>query len=166
MEASNKNYEIGQHVVYPLQGVGIIKDINEKKFKGKTILYYTIYLDISDMTVMVPVENAQNIGIRPIVTEHEAKDALESITGTYEPVTVDWKIRYTMNLEMLKEGTIKSIASVVRSLYHRSKVKELPVQERKLYDSALRILIDEVSFALETDKHDVEEMVFTRLESE
>lgn len=166
MDTSNINYKIGQHVVYPLQGVGIIKDINEKKFKGNSILYYTIYLDISDMTVMIPVDNAQNIGIRPIVSANEAEEALDSITGTYEPVSVDWKIRYTMNLEMLKEGTIKSIASVVQSLYHRSKVKELPVQERKLYDSALRILIDEVSFSLKSGKKDVEEMIFTRLESE
>ncbi|MCF7954107.1 MAG: CarD family transcriptional regulator, partial [Spirochaetales bacterium] len=74
MDTSNINYKIGQHVVYPLQGVGIIKDINEKKFKGNSILYYTIYLDISDMTVMIPVDNAQNIGIRPIVSANEAEE--------------------------------------------------------------------------------------------
>ncbi len=166
MENSNTRYQIGEHVVYPLQGVGIIQDITKRTFKGKDILYYVIFLDISDMTVMVPVDNAENIGIRPIVSTEEAHQALDSISGSYEPVTVDWKVRYSMNLELLKEGTIVSIASVVQTLYHRSKIKELPVQERKLYDSALRILIDEISFAVDKPKKEIEGLVFSRLETE
>ncbi len=166
METPNVQYQIGEHVVYPLQGVGIIKDITKRKFKGKEMSYYVIFLDISDMTVMIPVDNAEGIGIRPIVSSQEALNALEHISGIYEPVTVDWKIRYTMNLELLKEGTIVSIASVVQTLYHRSKIKELPVQERKLYDNALRILIDEISFSLEKPKKEIEQLVFSKLEEE
>jgi len=166
METLNTLYQVGEHVVYPLQGVGVIKDITKRTFKGKEIFYYVIFLDISDMTVMIPVDNAEDIGIRSIVSSEEAMDALEQISGTYEPATVDWKVRYTMNLELLKEGTIASIASVVQTLYHRSKVKELPVQERKLYDSALRILIDEISFAIDKPKKEIEALVFSKLESE
>ncbi len=166
METPNTFYQIGEHVVYPLQGVGVIKDITKKKFKGKEILYYVIFLDISDMTVMIPVDNADDIGIRSIVSTEEAMNALDSITGAYEPVTVDWKVRYTMNLELLKEGTIASIASVVQTLYHRSKIKELPVQERKLYDNALRILIDEISLSIGKPKPEIEALVLSKLEAE
>lgn len=165
MDTPKTNHQIGEHVVYPLQGVGVIKDIRKKTFKGKDILYYIIFLEINDMTVMIPVDNAEDIGIRSIVSSDKAAEALESITSIYEPVTVDWKVRYTMNLELLKEGTITSIATVVQSLYHRSKIKELPVQERKLYDNALRILIDEISYALHKPKGEIEAVIFSKLEA-
>jgi len=63
----------------------------------------------------------------------------------------------------LKKGSIIDIANVVRALYHRSRIKELPILERKLYDSALKLLIDEISFSLEKPKDDVETLVFSRL---
>jgi CarD family transcriptional regulator, regulator of rRNA transcription len=158
-------FSVGEHIVYPLQGVGLIKEIEDRKFKGKPISYYIIYLDITDMTVMIPVEKATELGIRGIVTPVEAQEALDSLSSIYEPVTIDWKLRYQMNLDLLKEGTVVSIASVVQALYHRSKIKELPVQERKLFDNALKILIDEMSFSFIKDKKEIEEMIFTRLEA-
>ncbi|MGM0431101.1 MAG: CarD family transcriptional regulator [Spirochaetota bacterium] len=165
-KTEEKLFPIGGHVVYPLQGVGLIKDIQSKTFKGKEILYYIIYLDVTDMTVMIPVKKSAELGIRAIVKPKEAKKALETISGTYEPVTIDWKMRYQMNLDLLKEGTVTSIASVVQALYHRSKVKELPVQERKLYDNALKILTAEISFSLDKPMLEVEQMIFERLERE
>jgi CarD family transcriptional regulator len=71
-----------------------------------------------------------------------------------------------MNLDLLKEGSVNSIASVVQALYHRSKIKELPVQERKLFDSALKILTAEISFSLDKPKEEIEQMIFDRLEKE
>ncbi len=155
----------GDHVVYPIQGVGIIQNIEERDFKGKTVSYYVIYLDISDMTVMIPVDKAEELGIRGIVSPEEAQEALDSISSSYEPVSIDWKMRYQMNLDLLKQGSAVSIASVVQALYHRSKIKELPVQERKLFDSALKILIDEISFSFRKEKKEIEEMIFARLEA-
>lgn len=164
--AKGNQFSIGDHIVYPLQGVGLIKDIQSKTFKNKEVLYYIIYLDISDMTVMIPVHKSEELGIRAIVKPKEAKAALESISSTYEPIAIDWKMRYQMNLDLLKEGTAMSIATVVQTLYHRSRIKELPVQERKLYDNALKILIDEISFSLDKPKKDIEQMIFMRLEAE
>jgi len=161
-----EQFSIGEHVVYPLQGVGLIKDIQSKVFKGNELLYYIIYLDISDMTVMIPVDKSAELGIRAIVKPKEAKAALDSISSTYEPVVIDWKLRYQMNLDLLKEGSVNSIASVVQALYHRSKIKELPVQERKLFDSALKILTAEISFSLDKPKEEIEQMIFDRLEKE
>jgi CarD family transcriptional regulator len=156
-------YKVGQEIVYPLQGVGHVKSIEERPFRERTILYYVVYLEVSDMTIMVPVDKADDLGIRPIVGKKEAQKALRLIAEKYEPVTADWKLRYQMNLDLLKKGSIIDIANVVRALYHRSRVKELPILERKLYDSALRLLVDEVSFSLDRGKEDVEELVFARL---
>jgi CarD family transcriptional regulator len=105
------------------------------------------------------------LGIRPIVPKDEANRALELISEDYEPIPSDWKLRYQMNLDLLKKGSVIDIATIVRSLYHRSKVKELPILERKLYDSALKLLEDEVSYSLRKSKEEVENMIFTRLEA-
>ncbi len=155
-----------QQVVYPLQGVGQILSIEERDFKDQKLLYYVIYLDVTDMTVMVPVDKAEELGIRAIVPRKEAESALKLVSEEYEAIPADWKLRYQMNLDLLKQGSVSDIATVVRTLYHRSKVKELPILERKLFDNALKLLVDEVSFSLKKSKADVEQMVFERLEAE
>jgi hypothetical protein len=82
----------------------------------------------------------------------------------FEPITSDWKLRYQMNLDLLKKGTVKDIATIVRCLYNRSKVKELPILERKLYDSAKKLLEDEISFALGKPSKEIEAAIHTKLE--
>lgn len=157
-------FKVNQQIVYPSQGVGKITEIFEKEFNGETVAYYKIYLEVSDMIVMVPVNNAKELGIRAIVEASEAKKALNMLSEDFEPITSDWKLRYQMNLELLKKGSIKDIAEIVRCLYNRSKVKELPIQERKLYDSAKKLLEDEISFALGKPAKDIEAMIHEKLE--
>ncbi len=165
-ETKTTPFKVNQEVVYPLQGVGHINAIEEKQFKDKSIPYYVIYLEVSDMTVMIPVDKAEELGIRAIVSKKDAQEALKLISEDYEPVSTDWKMRYQLNLDLLKKGSVKDIATVVRALYHRSKVKELPILERKLFDNALKLLVDEISFSLDEKKEEVEELIFSKLETE
>ena len=155
---------MNQKIVYPSQGVGKITEIFKKEFNGEMTYYYKIYLDVSDMYVMVPVDKAANLGIRPIVSAEEAQKSLDLIGEDFEPPTSDWKLRYQMNLELLKKGTIEDIAAIVRCLYHRSKVKELPILERKLYDNAKKLLEDEIAEALGITSKEVEVMLHAKLE--
>lgn len=157
-------FNVDQKVVYPSQGVGKITEIFDKTFKDKTIPYYKIYIEASDMVVMVPVDKAEDLGIRQIVSADEAYEALNLLSDEFEPITSDWKLRYQMNLDLLKKGTVKDIATIVRCLYNRSKVKELPILERKLYDSAKKLLEDEISYAIEKPAKEVETMIHTKLE--
>ena len=157
-------YKVKQQIVYPSQGVGVITEIFEKEFNGEKSLYYKIYIEVSDMVVMVPVNHANDLGIRPIVEAKEAKKALNLLSEDFEPITSDWKLRYQMNLDLLKTRTTADIAKIVRCLYNRSKIKELPIQERKLYDSARKLLIDEISIALGKDEKEVEGMIHVKLE--
>lgn len=165
MNKSARTFQVDQKVVYPSQGVGVIQAIEKKEFKNEKIPYYKIYLEVTDMTIMVPVDKAEGLGIRAIVSRDEALRALELIGEEFDPITSDWKLRYQTNLDLLKKGSVCDIATIVRSLYHRSKVKELPILERKLYDSALKLLEDEVAFSLRKPKDEVETMIFNRLES-
>lgn len=159
-------FKVNQEVVYPLQGVGQIVSIEDRTFKDKKIPYYVIYLEVTDMTIMVPVDKAEELGIRSIVPSSEAKKALILITEDNEPMPADWKMRYQMNLDLLKKGSVTDIATVVRTLYHRSKIKELPILERKLFDNALKLMVDEVSYSLKKSKDEIEELIFTKLETE
>ena len=157
-------YRVGQQLVYPLQGVGQVRNIEERPFRDRTLLYYVVYLEVSDMTIMVPVDRADELGIRAIVPRAEARSALALIGEDYEPIPTDWKLRYQMNLDLLKAGAVSDIATVVRALYHRSRIKELPILERKLYDNARSLLVDELSFSLGKDKAKIEELINSRLE--
>jgi CarD family transcriptional regulator len=164
-KARSTEFVVDQRIVYPSQGVGRVTEIREKAFKDSKVLYYIIYLEFSDMTVMVPVDKALELGIRAIVPKGDAEKALVFISEEYAPIPSDWKLRYQMNLDLLKKGSVLDIASVVRSLYHRSKIKELPILERKLYDSALNLLQDEISFSLGKSKDEIAELIRARLES-
>jgi CarD family transcriptional regulator len=164
MGKSKKGFIVDQKVVYPSQGVGIIKSIVQKKFNGAKVPYYIIYIEASDMTIMAPVDKAAELGIRSTVSRDEAMKALDLLGEKFEPIPSDWKLRYQMNLDLLKKGSIKDIACIVRSLYQRSKVKELPILEKKLYDSAQKLLEDELSISLRKTKKEVEDMIHERLE--
>ncbi len=159
-------YKVSQKVVYPTHGVGEVTEITERMFNGEPTQYYIIYIEASDMTIMIPVDKADERGIRPIVPKKQANEALKLIEGEYEVAPADWKMRYEMNRQLLLKGSVTDIAQVVQTLYHRSKIKELPILERKLYDSAIKLLVDELSISLGKGKEAIEEMIFERLEAE
>ena len=157
-------FKLEQQIVYPSQGVGKVTEIFEKTFKEQTLLYYKIYLEVSDMIVMVPVDRAEELGIRSIVSAEEAQKAIELLGDNFEPITSDWKLRYQMNLDLLKKGSINDIATIVRCLYNRSKIKELPILERKLYDNARKLLEDEISLAMGISTKEAESLIHEKLD--
>jgi len=161
----SRSFAVGQKVVYPSQGVGIIKAIEQRKFNDAEMPYYVVYIEASDMTIMTPIEKAEELGIRATVSKEDAMGALALMSEKFEPNPSDWKLRYQMNLDLLKKGSIQDIAKIVRSLYNRSKVKELPILEKKLYDSAQALLEDELSISLNKSKKDVAEVIHERLEA-
>lgn len=157
----------GDYVVYPLQGVGKIEKIEERVFKGKNLLYYVVKLETSDdMIVHIPVKKVDDLGVRPVVAAEVALKALEDMNKNVAPSPSDWKERYNMNLDLIKSGSVEDIALVVTRLYHRSKNKELPVQERKLFDNAKKLLIDETSSSMGKTKKEMEQLILCYLEED
>jgi len=164
--STTPRFAVNQHVVYPLHGIGKIIHFEELDFKGKKVNYYVIYLDMVEMTIKIPFDKSDELGIREIIPKEKAEAALESIKEEPVPQVADWKLRHILNKELLKEGTIENVATVVKSLYKRSQVKELPVQERKLYDDAVRFLIHELSLALNKTRDEIESTIHSFLELE
>ncbi len=164
MSKPKTEFSIKQIVVYPSQGVGEVIDVFKKDFKGKEVYYYKIHIPVSDMNIMVPVENAQSMGIRSVVDKEQAEKAIELLGKEFDPPTSDWKLRYQQNIDLLHSGSVEDIAAIVRCLYHRSKIKELPAMERKLYESAKKLLEDELSYALGKSGKEVETLLHAKLE--
>ncbi len=161
MNSTDKTvFRIGDAVVYPMQGVGCIMSRETRREKE----YYRVQIAASDMDVLLPVDNASALGLRHLASATEARKAISSLAEKWETRGLDWKQRLLMNQELMKEGTLSSVAKVVSSLYRRSKVKELPVQERKLYDNALSILVDESSSVLGIGTEEAKKRIFAKLE--
>ncbi len=158
----NKN----QKIVYPLQGVGVIRDIEQRSFNGKRIMYYVIYLADDDMTLMVPVEKATDLGLRNIISKKQAEELLEKIGSEKLPEnSSDWKQRYINNMVQLRDGNLLENTTVIRSLYLRSRIKDLPIMERKLYDSSFRALVKELSLALKQNAEEIKKMLKKKFET-
>ena len=161
---STPQFGIGEPVVYPQQGLGIVRSIRQREAHGVVENYYDIYMETSQMTILIPVSRAGELGMRHVVSKKEAQDAINSITGRGEACPADWKLRYQRNQDLIRKGTIGSIAKVVQTLYHRSKIKELPIQERKLYENALELLINESSYAIGKERDEISALILSRLE--
>ncbi|MFW6138950.1 MAG: CarD family transcriptional regulator [Spirochaetota bacterium] len=158
-------YEVGQKVVYPLHGVGVINSIEDRIVLGEKRSYYIIKLSISDMTVMIPVSKSEELGLRQVVTNDDVNRALKLIRGEITDMDEDWKSRYQHNFEKIKSGSILSIAEVVRNLFHRNKIKELSIMEKKLYENAYRLLVDEIAYVKNMDKEEVQNLICEGLEN-
>ena len=115
------------------------------------------------MTVMIPTHKSDDLGLRMVVTTKAAKQALKLIEENSVQVEEDWKARYQHNFEKIKSGSIFDVAEVVRNLFHRNRIKELSIMEKKLYENAYRLLVDEISIAHNMAKEEVQSIVAEKL---
>jgi len=142
-------FKIGDYVVYPMHGVGKINQIQNQVILGKRKQCYILEIVSSKMKVLIPVENAKQIGIRSIIQKKEVKKVLDLLKKEGVDTEEDWKIRYQNNMNKVKSGSIYSIAEVCRDLYKRAKDKELSLMERRLYELAYSLITNELALTRE-----------------
>ena len=147
------------YVVYPMHGVGHIADITSKSVLNKRKKYYIVELINTNMRVMVPVDKADDIGLRHIIPKRDVNKVLKLLQEEYIEQDEDWKIRYQNNLTRVKSGSINSVAEVCRNLYKRARDKELSIMERKLYESAYSLVINEVALAKGVNVEDASNLI-------
>ncbi|ABS23600.1 CarD family transcriptional regulator [Bacillus cytotoxicus] len=138
-------FQIGDKIVYPMHGAGIIEAIEDKEVLGKTRQYCVIHMVISDMQVMIPMDKVQDSGIRYVVDQTTLNHALVDVHNGAPDKSLSWKQRYTLNMEKMKSGDFVDGAEVVRDLLHRNKERTLNASEKQMLDNARRILISEVA---------------------
>lgn len=145
-------FNIGDKVVYPLHGAGVIESIEEKEILGERQKYYIMKMPIGDMKVMVPMKSVESIGLREVVDEETVSRVLERLKSRDCGTTANWNRRYRANMDKMRSGDIYQVADVVRSLMLRDREKGLSTGERKMLDNARQILISELVLAKGIDE--------------
>lgn len=153
-------FKIGDKIIYPNQGVGTVEDIAIKKLGGSTNTeFYIVRLDESESNVMIPVDNAESVGLRALSDSKVVKE-LYAILGKKEETTADdWKIRYKANSEKMSTGDICEVAGVMKALFFLSQEKDLSFREKKMMERAMQLVISEISIVEELDSEEVEQKV-------
>jgi len=140
-------YQIGDKIVHPMHGAGMIESIVEEKISGRRISFYVFKMPISGLTLKIPVENSEMIGIRSISPADEIEAVISRIPELSIDMTANWNHRYRENMERIKSGNLLEVAGVIKALMHRDSVRGLSNGERKMLHSAKQILISEIVLA-------------------
>lgn len=156
-------FQIGDYIVHPMHGAGVIESVVTKKISGQQRDYYVLKLPVGDMVVMVPVAGCENIGVRSIISKSEAENVFESFKELEVSMTQNWNKRYRENMDKIKSGNLLDVASVVKGLMCRDNERGLSTGERKMLHSAKQILISELVIATETDYDGVEQRLYASL---
>jgi len=152
-------FNIGDKVVYPMHGAGIIESIEEKEILGQKRKYYILSLPLRNMKVMIPLDNVDAMGLREIISEEEVEQVIAVLNDDESKMPQNWNRRYRANLDKIKSGDIYEVAIVVRNLMLRDKEKGLSTGERKMLNDAKQILISELALANGSDEMAIEQLI-------
>ena len=149
-------FSIGDLVVHPMHGAGVIDDIVRERVAGTTKEYYVFKMPMGGLILKIPTENSQAIGIRKVISKAEADELLEAIPSIAVEHNSNWNKRYQENLLRLKSGDLREVAQVIKGLMRRDTLRGLSTGERKMLHSAKQIMISELVLVLGSDYKSVE----------
>ncbi len=152
-------FNIGDKVVYPMHGAGVIEGIEEKEILGEKRKYFIMRMPIGDMKVMVPVDNVEEVGVRDIIDNEDFDKVIKILKSDKSAMPQNWNRRYRVNMDRIKSGDIFEIAAVVRNLLMRDIEKGLSTGERKMLSSAKQMLLSEMVLVTDYDIEQVEQLV-------
>ena len=138
-------FNIGEFVVHPMHGAGVIDAIVKERIAGSTQDYYVFKMPSAGLMLKIPTSNSQAIGIRSLITPEEAESLLEAIPALEVENSANWNKRYQENLLRLKSGNLNEVARVVKGLMRRESRRGLSTGERKMLHSAKQIIISEIA---------------------
>lgn len=137
-------FGIGDKIVYPAYGAGVIETIEEKEVLGEKKKYYILRIPIDDMRVMIPMDNINGFGIRSVISYNEFENIMNVFKQYKANISDGWGKRYRYNTEKIRSGNIYNIAEVVKDLWVREEKKGLSPGERKILDNAMQIMFSEL----------------------
>jgi len=140
-------FKVGDKVVYPNHGVGVIEDVRRRAIGDIETSFYSLRILSTDSTVMVPVENVAAVGLRKLLSRRESSRVLKVLKDGEVTTYDDWKGRYQANSDKMRTGDIRAVAEVFKTLTMLNEVKPLSYRERKMLDRARFLLISELAEA-------------------
>ena len=154
----------GDKVIYPHHGAAVIEDLTEREFLGEKKKYFVLRLAYGDLTLMVPVESTEEVGLREVVSKREVKKVLDVLREDESRMPTNWSRRYKTNIEKIRSGDVYQVAEVVRNLAIRESEKGLSAGEKRMLAKARQILVSELVFAVSVDEEKAEGMIDKVLE--
>lgn len=152
-------FQVGDKIVHPMHGAGVIDGITTRRINGVTRDYYMLKLPVGGMLVMIPTEGSAEIGVRPVMDAAQADQIIDALPEMEVDVDPNWNRRYRENMLRLKSGDLMEVARVMKSLMLRDGERGLSTGERKMLYSAKQILISEIVMSEGSSYEDVERRI-------
>ena len=149
-------FQIGDKVVHPMHGAGVIDSIVKEKINGQLQAYYVFRMPVNGLVLKIPTASSDMIGLRPVVDRDNAEQVFAALSGLEIDSASNWNKRYRENLERLKSGNLYEVAKVIKCLILREAQRGLSTGERKMLHSAKQIFISEMVLAQGATYQDVE----------
>src|SRR6186713_1536764 len=160
----NVNFQVGDKVIYPNHGLGIVERVEEKTILGTTCGFFHLRIVANDTTVLVPVANVDGVGLRKAITDEEVERLFNLLSDGKIDNHQNWKGRFKDNSDKMRTGSIYDMADVLKSLTFLSKSKSLSFREKRMLDRAKALIISEISEVIREKAIAVEERVDQALE--
>ncbi len=152
-------FHVGDKVVYPNHGVGIIEQISSRTIGASVLRFYELKIKASSLKVTIPCGNAHAVGLRPVVKNGDVSKIIEFLSNGVADNNSDWKDRYKENSDKMRTGTLLEVAMVMKSLLALNQVKPLSFREKKMLDRAKYLLVSELAMAKDVDETDMEDLL-------
>jgi CarD family transcriptional regulator len=156
MIASDSVFHIGDKVVYPNHGVGVIEQISSQTIGMNVQQFYLLKIKASSLKVMIPCHNVGNVGLRKVVRNVEVKEILDYLMAGAVAASTDWKDRFKENSERMRTGSLIEVAAVLKSLVALSRTKPLSFREKKMLERAKYLLVSELATARNSSAENME----------
>jgi CarD family transcriptional regulator len=150
MQVEEETFKIGDKIVYPAHGVGVIESIEDITVEGASLSFFSIRILEKEAVIKVPVSKVKRVGIRKVIRDSSVKDIVSILLSpitNQEGEKVSWTVRHREYAEKIKSGSIEEVAEVYRDLMQLRKSKELSFGERRILENAQQFLIGEISEA-------------------
>ena len=159
MNGADLNFHIGDKVVYPNHGVGVIEQISSRSIGATVEKFYLLTIKASSLKVMVPCHNMGSVGIRRVVRNGEVQKILDFLSIAEDLTTADWKDRFKENSDRMRTGSLFEVASVLKSLIALHQAKPLSFREKKMLERARYLLVSELAMSRNCEETKIEELL-------
>ena len=159
MSTKTGTFKVGETVVYPHHGAALIEAIETRTIKGEERLYLVLKIAQGDLTVRVPADNVDMVGVRDVVGQEGLDQVFSVLRMPYTEEPTNWSRRYKANLEKLASGDVIKVAEVVRDLWHRERDRGLSAGEKRMLAKARQVLVSEVALAEKTNEDKADAML-------
>jgi CarD family transcriptional regulator len=161
---SNMSFQVGDKVVYPNHGVGIIEQISSRTLGATIEKFYLLRIKASSLKVMVPFHNVESVGLRRVIRNGEVQRILDFLTDGKCENHTDWKYRFKENSDKMRTGSLLEVAGVLKSLLLLNQTKPLSFREKKMLERARYLLVSELAMAKNCDETQIEQILSKALQ--